>query len=73
MRSNEPTMYLDVENHILRYVTHIEVRMRFPSVVTTDSLGDSRKVILYCFFCFIVKVPSATGLYIFLDHNLPLF
>lgn len=47
MRSNEPTMYLDVENHILRYVTHIEVRMRFPSVVTTDSLGDGRKILIY--------------------------
>ncbi|XP_022820149.1 pre-piRNA 3'-exonuclease trimmer-like [Spodoptera litura] len=47
IRSNDDTMYLNVPNHILRYVTHMEVRMRFPSVVTTNSLGDSKKILIY--------------------------
>ncbi|KAH9635299.1 hypothetical protein HF086_017865 [Spodoptera exigua] len=47
IRSNEETMYLDVNSHILRYITHMEIRMRFPNVLTTDSLGDCQKILIY--------------------------
>ncbi|KAF9421898.1 hypothetical protein HW555_002338 [Spodoptera exigua] len=47
IRSNEETMYLDVNSHILRYITHMEIRMRFPNVLTTDSLGDGQKILIY--------------------------
>ncbi|PZC81702.1 hypothetical protein B5X24_HaOG212146 [Helicoverpa armigera] len=46
-RSQEETLYLDVENPVLRYITHIEVRMSFPEVLTTDSLGNSKKILIY--------------------------
>lgn len=34
------TIYLDVENPVLRYLVHNEIRSRFPNVLTTDSLGS---------------------------------
>ncbi|XP_072943577.1 pre-piRNA 3'-exonuclease trimmer-like isoform X2 [Epargyreus clarus] len=45
--SEEGTMYLDVQNPLLRYILHNELRMRFPNVLTTDSLGNSNKVLIY--------------------------
>ncbi|KAJ2952915.1 hypothetical protein O0L34_g7283 [Tuta absoluta] len=45
--SEEGTIYLDVENPILRYLVHQEIRQRFPGVLTTDSLGNSNKVLIY--------------------------
>lgn len=39
-------MYIDVECPTLRYILHNEVRIRFPGVLTTDSLGNSNKVII---------------------------
>lgn len=41
----EDTMYLDIENPVMRYIIHNELRQRFPEVLTTDSLGNSYKVI----------------------------
>ncbi|XP_045445397.1 pre-piRNA 3'-exonuclease trimmer-like [Melitaea cinxia] len=41
------TLYLDVESPVLRYVVHNEIRLRFPDVLTTDSLGNSNKVLIY--------------------------
>lgn len=41
------TIYLDVENPVLRYLVHNEIRSRFPNVLTTDSLGNSKKVLVY--------------------------
>ncbi|CAH0721851.1 unnamed protein product, partial [Brenthis ino] len=35
----EDTLYLDVENPVMRYIVHNEVRQRFPNVLTTNSLG----------------------------------
>ncbi|XP_049867483.1 pre-piRNA 3'-exonuclease trimmer-like [Pectinophora gossypiella] len=45
--SKEGTLYLDIENPLLRYIVHNEVRARFPDVLTTDSLGNSHKVLIY--------------------------
>ncbi|XP_053625964.2 pre-piRNA 3'-exonuclease trimmer-like isoform X2 [Plodia interpunctella] len=47
IKSEEDTMYLDVENPVLRYIIHNEIRLRFPEVLTTDSLGNSNKVLVY--------------------------
>ncbi|XP_026329312.1 pre-piRNA 3'-exonuclease trimmer-like [Hyposmocoma kahamanoa] len=44
---DDGTMYLDVESPTLRYIVHNEVRIRFPGVLTTDSLGNSHKVLIY--------------------------
>lgn len=38
-------MYLDIENPVMRYIVHNELRHRYPEVLTTDSLGNSNKVI----------------------------
>ncbi|XP_073943736.1 pre-piRNA 3'-exonuclease trimmer-like isoform X2 [Choristoneura fumiferana] len=43
----EDTMYIDIDSPVLRYVVHNEIRLRFPEVLTTDSLGNSNKVLLY--------------------------
>ncbi|XP_075969833.1 pre-piRNA 3'-exonuclease trimmer-like isoform X2 [Anticarsia gemmatalis] len=43
----EERMYLDVENPVMRYIVHNEVRTRFPNVLTTDSLGNSQKILVY--------------------------
>lgn len=45
IQNDEDTIYLDVESPVLRYLTHMEIRSRFPKVLTTDSLGNSKKVI----------------------------
>lgn len=45
--NEEDTMYIDIESPVLRYVLHNEVRLRFPEVLTTDSLGNSNKVLIY--------------------------
>ncbi|CAG9783910.1 unnamed protein product [Diatraea saccharalis] len=45
--SDEDTMYIDVKSSVLRYLVHNEVRNRFPNVLTTDSLGNSNKVLIY--------------------------
>ncbi|CAG4988616.1 unnamed protein product [Parnassius apollo] len=45
--SEEDTMYIDMKNPILRYLIHSEIRMRFPNVLTTDSLGNSNKILIY--------------------------
>ncbi|RVE48606.1 hypothetical protein evm_006795 [Chilo suppressalis] len=45
--SDEGTMYIDVKSPVLRYLVHNEVRSRFPDVLTTDSLGNSNKVLIY--------------------------
>ncbi|KAJ8722536.1 hypothetical protein PYW07_003716 [Mythimna separata] len=47
MRSKAETMYLDVENPVFRYIAHVELRMRFPDILTTDSLGNSKKILIY--------------------------
>ncbi|CAK1545211.1 unnamed protein product [Leptosia nina] len=39
--SDEGTMYLDIEDPILRYMTHNELRTRFDNILTTDSLGPN--------------------------------
>ncbi|CAH2241184.1 jg3250 [Pararge aegeria aegeria] len=45
--NEEETVYLDVKCPIMRYVVHNEIRHRFPNVLTTDSLGNSHKVLIY--------------------------
>ncbi|CAB3228579.1 unnamed protein product [Arctia plantaginis] len=45
--SEDDTIYLDVENPILRYLVHNEIRIRFPNMLTTDSLGNSKKILIY--------------------------
>ncbi|XP_013145975.1 PREDICTED: poly(A)-specific ribonuclease PARN-like domain-containing protein 1 [Papilio polytes] len=45
--SEEGTIYIDVHNPIQRYLIHIELRQRFPHVLTTDSLGNSNKILVY--------------------------
>ncbi|KAL4714556.1 hypothetical protein ACJJTC_006602 [Scirpophaga incertulas] len=45
--SEEETMYIDVKYPILRYILHNEIRNRFPNVMTTDSLGNSNKLLIY--------------------------
>ncbi|KAL0894106.1 hypothetical protein ABMA27_014150 [Loxostege sticticalis] len=45
--SDEGTLYLDIKSPVLRYIAHNEIRMRFPGVLTTDSLGNSNKVLIY--------------------------
>ncbi|XP_026724655.1 pre-piRNA 3'-exonuclease trimmer-like isoform X2 [Trichoplusia ni] len=47
IQNEEDTIYLDVESPVLRYLTHMEIRSRFPKVLTTDSLGNSKKVLVY--------------------------
>lgn len=47
INSSEETMYLDVQNPVLRYIVHNELRIRFPDVLTTDSLGNSNKILIY--------------------------
>ncbi|KAM3963083.1 pre-piRNA 3'-exonuclease trimmer [Aphomia sociella] len=47
INSDEETIYLDIKNPLLRYIIHNELRMRFPNVFTTDSLGNSNKVLVY--------------------------
>lgn len=42
----EDTMYLDVSTSVMRFVVHTELRMRFPDILTTNSLGNSNKVIV---------------------------
>ncbi|XP_045784102.1 pre-piRNA 3'-exonuclease trimmer-like [Maniola jurtina] len=44
---DEETMYLDIECPIMRYIVHNEIRQRFTDVLTTDSLGNSNKVLIY--------------------------
>lgn len=44
--SDEGTMYLDVQDPVLRFIVHNELRLRFDGILTTDSLGNSNKVIL---------------------------
>lgn len=47
----EDRMYLDVNDPVMIYVVHMELRNRFPAVLTTNSLGNSNKVIqLACSF-----------------------
>ncbi|XP_052737403.1 pre-piRNA 3'-exonuclease trimmer [Bicyclus anynana] len=45
--NDEETIYLDVQNPLMRYIVHSEIRNRFPDVLTTDSLGNSNKVLIY--------------------------
>ncbi|KAG6448356.1 hypothetical protein O3G_MSEX005463 [Manduca sexta] len=45
--SDEGTMYLDIEKPLMRYIVHNEIRSRFPDVLTTDSLGNSKMVLIY--------------------------
>ncbi|XP_045491680.1 pre-piRNA 3'-exonuclease trimmer-like [Colias croceus] len=45
--SDEGTIYLDIQDPVLRYMVHNELRMRFDDVLTTDSLGNSNKVLIY--------------------------
>ncbi|XP_068629732.1 pre-piRNA 3'-exonuclease trimmer-like [Battus philenor] len=45
--SEDGTMYIDEHDAILRYLIHTEVRERFPNVLTTDSLGNSNKILIY--------------------------
>ncbi|XP_059057054.1 pre-piRNA 3'-exonuclease trimmer-like isoform X2 [Achroia grisella] len=47
INSTDETIYLDIKNPILRYIVHNELRIRFPDVLTTDSLGNSNKVLIY--------------------------
>ncbi|CAH4037251.1 pre-piRNA 3'-exonuclease trimmer-like [Pieris brassicae] len=45
--SDEGTMYLDVQDPVLRYIVHNELRLRFDGILTTNSLGNSNKVLIY--------------------------
>ncbi|KPJ06242.1 Poly(A)-specific ribonuclease PARN-like domain-containing protein 1 [Papilio machaon] len=45
--SEDGTMYIDVQNPIQRYLIHTELRQRFPNILTTDSLGNSNKILIY--------------------------
>lgn len=45
--SVEDTMYLDIDNAICRYLLHLELRQRYPGILTTDSLGNSKKILIY--------------------------
>ncbi|OWR49885.1 Poly [Danaus plexippus plexippus] len=47
VNSTDDTIYLDIDNPIMRYIVHCELRNRFPEVLTTDSLGNSHKVLIY--------------------------
>ncbi|GBP24982.1 Pre-piRNA 3'-exonuclease trimmer [Eumeta japonica] len=46
-QSKEGTMYIDVKDPILRYIIHTELRLRFPDILTTNSLGNSNKLLIY--------------------------
>ena len=56
MRSKEETMYLEVDTPVFRYIAHMELRMRYPNILTTDSLGNSKKVIYASSLLFILLV-----------------
>ncbi|XP_050670374.1 pre-piRNA 3'-exonuclease trimmer-like [Leptidea sinapis] len=45
--SDDDTMYIDIEDPVLRYLLHNELRLRFHNILTTDSLGNSNKVLIY--------------------------
>ncbi|CAH2073510.1 unnamed protein product, partial [Iphiclides podalirius] len=45
--SEEETMYIDMHNPVLRYLIHVEIQKRFPTVLTTVSLGNSNKILIY--------------------------
>ncbi|XP_037973775.2 pre-piRNA 3'-exonuclease trimmer [Plutella xylostella] len=46
-QSEEETLYIDVDSPTLRYLLHNEIRTRHPNVLTTDSLGNSKKILIY--------------------------
>ncbi|XP_041977252.1 pre-piRNA 3'-exonuclease trimmer-like [Aricia agestis] len=45
--NEENTIYFDVGNPIMRYLAHLQIRERFPDLLTTDSLGNSHKILVY--------------------------
>ncbi|XP_050344681.1 pre-piRNA 3'-exonuclease trimmer-like isoform X2 [Nymphalis io] len=47
MNGDEEILYFDIENPVMRYIVHNEIRLRFPDVLMTDSLGNSNKVLIY--------------------------
>lgn len=63
--NDEETMYLDIECPVMRYIVHNELRHRFPEVLTTDSLGNSNKVI-FANHSYLFPVLLIFGISIFL-------
>ncbi|KAJ0180678.1 hypothetical protein K1T71_004082 [Dendrolimus kikuchii] len=45
--NDSETMYIEVTSPVLRFIIHNELRIRFPNILTTDSLGNSKKVLIY--------------------------
>lgn len=46
-QSKDNTMYIPIEDPILRYILHTQFRLRFPEICTADSLGESKMMVLY--------------------------